>query len=86
MPGPLVWGARTVAPTTATEWRYVNVRRLLLFVEESIAKGLDWVVFEPNGPSLWKKLQPIITEFLTRLWGQRRPPGSHGGRRVLRED
>lgn len=63
---PLVWGARTISDNTA--WRYVNVRRLFLFVEESIQEGIRWAVFEPNDLALWKRLDRTITEFLTRVW------------------
>jgi hypothetical protein len=65
---PVVWGARTVCPASETPWRYVSVRRLFLFVEESIQEGIRWAVFEPNDLSLWKKLSHTITEFLTRVW------------------
>jgi uncharacterized protein len=65
---PVVWGARTTAPPEATAWRYVNVRRLFLFIEESIQEGIRWAVFEPNDQSLWKRLERTITEFLTRVW------------------
>jgi phage tail sheath protein FI len=65
---PLVWGARTTAPTSATAWRYVNVRRLFLFIEESIQEGIRWAVFEPNDLGLWKRLDRTISEFLTRVW------------------
>jgi phage tail sheath protein FI len=65
---PVVWGARTTAPLEKTEFRYVNVRRLLLFIEESIQEGIRWAVFEPNDLSLWKKLDRTIGEFLTRVW------------------
>jgi phage tail sheath protein FI len=63
---PLIWGARTTSEDTA--WRYVNVRRLFLFVEESIQQGIRWAVFEPNDVGLWKRLDRTITEFLTRVW------------------
>jgi len=65
---PNVWGARTTAPKDESAYRYINVRRLLLFVEESIQEGIQWAVFEPNDLSLWKKLDRTITEFLTRVW------------------
>ncbi len=65
---PTVWGARTTAPVEQTAWMYVNVRRLFLFVEKSIQLGIRWAVFEPNDLSLWKKLDRVITEFLTRVW------------------
>jgi len=65
---PTVWGARTTAPAAEAPWRYVNVRRLLLYIEESIEEGTRWVVFEPNNLALWKKLDRTISEFLTRVW------------------
>lgn len=65
--GIRIWGARTLADSNP-EWRYVNVRRLFNMVEESIANGTRWVVFEPNDASLWKGIRRDITAFLTRLW------------------
>jgi phage tail sheath protein FI len=44
------------------------VRRLFLYLEESIEEGIHWAIFEPNGTPLWKKLKRTITEFLTRVW------------------
>ena len=64
--GNCVWGARTV--TADPEWKYVNVRRLFLFLEESIDEGTQWVVFEPNDPALWGKVNRNLTAFLTRVW------------------
>jgi Bacteriophage tail sheath protein len=64
--GIRVWGARTIA--TETQWRYVNVRRLLLFVEESIQEGTQFAVFQPNNLELWGQLKRQVTEFLTRVW------------------
>jgi phage tail sheath protein FI len=63
---PIVWGARTLAEDT--NWRYVNVRRLVCYIEDSLLQGLRWAVFEPNNLSLWKGLERSITEFLTRVW------------------
>jgi phage tail sheath protein FI len=63
---PVVWGARTL--TDGTPWRYVNVRRLVSYVEASILEGVRWAVFEPNTPALWKALERVISEFLTRVW------------------
>jgi uncharacterized protein len=65
---PKVWGARTTAPQDQVAWRYVNVRRLFIFVEQSLIEGLRWAVFEPNDPGLWKKLERTISEFLSRVW------------------
>jgi Bacteriophage tail sheath protein len=61
-----LWGARTTA--TDRNWQYVNVRRLFLFLEESIQEGIRWAVFEPNDLGLWQKLRRTISEFLTRVW------------------
>ncbi|GJG89713.1 hypothetical protein tb265_48940 [Gemmatimonadetes bacterium T265] len=63
---PVLWGARTTAADT--NWQYVSVRRLFLFLEESIEEGIRWAVFEPNNLSLWQKLRRTITDFLTRAW------------------
>jgi hypothetical protein len=63
---PVLYGARTTA--TDSNWQYVNIRRLFLFVEESIQEGIRWAVFEPNNLQLWEKVKRTITEFLTRVW------------------
>jgi phage tail sheath protein FI len=65
---PIVWGARTTTPKDDVPWRYVNVRRLFLFIEESIKVGIRSSVFEPNDFGLWKRLDRTITDFLTRVW------------------
>ncbi len=64
--GILVWGARTLSPDP--EWRYVAVRRLFLFLEESIDKGTQWVVFEPNGEPLWARVRQLVEHFLLGQW------------------
>jgi hypothetical protein len=64
--GFLVWGARTIAGDPL--WKYVNVRRLFIYLEESIEKATQWVVFEPNHEKLWGRVRSTITEFLTRVW------------------
>ncbi len=63
---PVVWGARTTA--TDRNWQYVNVRRLFLFLEESLQEGIRWAVFEPNVQELWEKLKRSISAFLTQQW------------------
>ena len=63
-----VWGARTLGGDDNGEWKYVNVRRLFLFLRESIDKGTQWVVFEPNTPALWAKITRNVTAFLTNVW------------------
>ena len=62
-----VWGGRTLADP-ASEWRYLNVRRLFNMIEESIAEGTDWIVFEPNDRTLWKHIRRDVGAFLTRVW------------------
>ncbi len=64
--GIRVWGART--SSTNTLWKYINVRRLFLYVEESIEEGTQWMVFEPNDEKLWARVRATITQFLTRVW------------------
>jgi len=64
--GICIWGARTLSADS--EWLYINVRRLLLNIEESIDKGSQWVVFEPNDPTLWGRVKRNITAFLLRVW------------------
>lgn len=64
--GTRVWGARTTSSDPA--WKYVNVRRLFLFVEESIEEGTQWVVFEPNNEKLWARVRQTIRNFLTSVW------------------
>ena len=65
--GTLVWGARTLAGNDS-EWRYVNVRRLFNFAEESIKKATEFSVFEPNDRNTWTRVRTTITNFLTNLW------------------
>ena len=67
--GIRVWGARTLAGS-GSEWRYLNVRRLFNQIEESIAEGTRWVVFEPNDVSLWKSIRRDVSAFLMLLWRQ----------------
>ena len=63
-----VYGGRTVGGDRNGEWKYVNVRRVMLFLKESIDEGTQWVVFEPNDPSLWAKIRLNVGAFLTRVW------------------
>ena len=60
-----VWGARTL---DTGEWKYINVRRLFIMIEESIARSTQWVVFEPNDEFLWKAVVRDVTAFLKLLW------------------
>ncbi|MFF3852930.1 phage tail sheath family protein [Micromonospora sp. NPDC002575] len=64
--GILVWGARTLSSDPA--WRYLNVRRLFNYLEESILNGTQWVVFEPNDHMLWARVRRTISAFLVNEW------------------
>lgn len=64
--GIRIWGARTVSSNGL--WKYVNVRRLFIFLEESIKAGTNWVVFEPNDEQLWARVSRTLEGFLTRVW------------------
>jgi hypothetical protein len=67
--GIRVWGARTIAPS-ASDWRYLNVRRLFTMIRESIAINTRWTVFEPNDKPLWTAIKRDVGAFLTQLWRQ----------------
>jgi hypothetical protein len=62
------WGARTIGGDANTDLKYINVRRTLIFLRESIDRGTQWVVFEPNDRSLWAKIVRNVTAFLTVVW------------------
>jgi phage tail sheath protein FI len=64
--GIRLWGARTISSDPL--WKYVNVRRLFLFLEESIEEGTQWVVFEPNNEKLWARVKQTVSQFLTGVW------------------
>ena len=64
--GYRVWGSRVI--TSDTDWKYVNVRRLFLFIEESIDEGTQWAVFEPNDEPTWARLRRTVSAFLTNVW------------------
>ncbi len=66
--GIRVWGARTMS--SDPEWKYVNVRRLFIYVEHSIDKGTQWAVFEPNNSRLWSNIRHTVEDFLLTLWQQ----------------
>ncbi|MCU0526249.1 MAG: phage tail sheath subtilisin-like domain-containing protein [Elainella sp. Prado103] len=63
-----VWGARTTIDPNITDWLYVPVRRLMIYIEQSIEVSIRWAVFEPNDLTLWKNLKRTISDFLTRVW------------------
>lgn len=64
--GIRVWGARTISSNGL--WKYLNVRRLFIFVEESIKANTNWVVFEPNSSVLWSRVTRTIETFLSTCW------------------
>jgi phage tail sheath protein FI len=63
-----IWGARTIGGDLNADTKYINVRRTLIFIRKSIDEGTQWVVFEPNDPSLWQKIIRNVTAFLTNVW------------------
>lgn len=64
--GNRVWGARTMS--SDPEWKYVNVRRLFIFLEHSIDKAMQWAVFEPNNERLWRNIRQTVEDFLYVQW------------------
>jgi phage tail sheath protein FI len=70
--GHLVWGSRTLAGADqlSSEWKYIPVRRLALFIEESLFRGTQWVVFEPNDEPLWGQIRLNVGAFMQNLFRQ----------------
>lgn len=70
--GPVVWGARTLqgADRLGSEWKYIPIRRLALFIEESLYRGTQWVVFEPNDEPLWSQIRLNVGAFMNGLFRQ----------------
>jgi hypothetical protein len=70
--GNVVWGARTMVgdDRLASQWKYVPVRRTALFIEESLYRGTQWAVFEPNDEPLWSQLRLNIGVFMHDLFRQ----------------
>ena len=70
--GTVVWGARTLAgaDSLASEWKYIPVRRTALFLEESLYRGTQWVVFEPNDEPLWAQIRLNVGAFMNTLFRQ----------------
>jgi phage tail sheath protein FI len=70
--GSVVWGARTVqgSDALASDWKYVPVRRLALYIEESLFRGTQWVVFEPNDEPLWAQIRLNVGAFMQNLFRQ----------------
>jgi phage tail sheath protein FI len=72
--GHRVWGGRTLS--SDPEWIYVNVRRYFLYLERSVDKSTQWVVFEPNGERLWANVRSAVEDFLYNEWFNGRLLGS----------
>jgi hypothetical protein len=64
--GIRVYGGRVI--TSDPDWKYVNVRRLMIFIEASLDRGLQWVVFEPNAEPLWARVRRVVSNFLSTVW------------------
>jgi hypothetical protein len=69
-----VWGGRTLSADS--DYKYVNVRRLFIYLEASIARGTQWAVFEPNAEPLWARIRRTVEDFLTSAWRSGGFPGS----------
>jgi uncharacterized protein len=72
-----VGASQTLAGRTQTEWKYVSVRRTVIFLEHSIDKGTQWAVFEPNAEALWASLRLSIGAFLETRWRSGAFQGAH---------
>jgi phage tail sheath protein FI len=70
--GNVLWGARTLigADQLASEWKYIPVRRVALYIEESLYRGTKWVVFEPNDEPLWSQIRLNVGAFMHELFRQ----------------
>ena len=68
--GTAVFGARTTVTMTDQQWRYVSVRRMALFLEQTLYANLGWVVFEPNADPLWTSIRVSIQSFMLGLFRQ----------------
>jgi phage tail sheath protein FI len=66
--GIVCWGARTMAGHTGSWWKFIPVRRLALFVEQSVERGIEWVAGEPNDALLWQGIQASVGAFLDDIW------------------
>ncbi len=70
--GLVNWGARTLdgSDDLGSEWKYIPIRRLALFIEESLYRGTQWVVFEPNDEPLWSRIRLNVGVFMNQLFRQ----------------
>jgi phage tail sheath protein FI len=64
--GILVWGSRTTSSDSI--WKYVHIRRTVIYLEQSITKGTEWVIFEPHDEPTWEEAKRSVVEFLTTSW------------------
>jgi phage tail sheath protein FI len=76
--GNVIWGARTLASVSGSEWKYVNIRRFANYVEQSIDAGTSWVVFEPNDEPMWSAVERSVGRFMDSLFRQ----GAFAGRKA----
>jgi phage tail sheath protein FI len=83
--GTVVWGARSGAGADrlASEWKYVPIRRLALFIEESLYRGTQWAVFEPNDEPLWAQIRLNVGAFMQNLFGRGLSRAGRPGRPTL---
>ncbi len=70
--GTVVWGARTLkgSDVLASDWKYIPVRRLAYYIEESVVRGIKWATFEPNDQALWAQIALSVTAFMQTLFRQ----------------
>jgi phage tail sheath protein FI len=70
--GRIIWGARTLQgdDRLSSEWKYIPVRRVALYIEESLYRGTQWVVFEPNDEPLWAQIRLNVGSFMHGLFRQ----------------
>jgi phage tail sheath protein FI len=76
--GTVSWGARTLngADAMASQWKYISVRRIALYIEQSLYQGSKWIVFEPNDEPLWGEIRKTFTAFMQSLFVQQAFQGS----------
>jgi phage tail sheath protein FI len=70
--GTVAWGARTLkgSDVLASDWKYIPVRRLAYYIEESVVRGITWAAFEPNNPALWAQIALSVNAFMHTLFTQ----------------
>jgi phage tail sheath protein FI len=70
----LVWGARTLS--SDPEYKYVSIKRLLIYLEQSIQRGTAWAVLEPNNDATWAKVKAQVADFLMQAWREGKLQGA----------